>query len=241
MIIVKTGEAVPSARADGQDFEHWFMRELGPESFDYRTIRVDQDQALPALEDLDPATAVLVTGSPAMVSHRLPWSERTAAWLAAAHRADHAMLGVCFGHQLLAHALGGTVGPNPVGRRMGRTEVTIRDREDPLLGGFAERCSFHVSHVEVVLSAPEGSRVIATAAHDPHHALHFGGRSWGIQFHPEFDRRAMQAYIETRADALRKENQDPAALIDALAGDTSGPAVLRRFAELALAAPGSEQ
>jgi GMP synthase (glutamine-hydrolysing) len=241
MIIVKTGQAVAAARADGKDFEHWFMRELGPESFDYQTIQVDNDQPLPPVEDIDPATVVLITGSPAMVSHRLPWSERTAAWLAAAHRGGHAMLGVCFGHQLLAHALGGTVGPNPVGRRMGLTEVTIIDRADPLLGGFTERSNFHVSHVEVVLALPDEARIIATAAHDPHHALHFGGRSWGIQFHPEFDRRAMRAYIETRSDALRDEGQDPAALIEALAGESAGPSVLRRFAELACAATTSDQ
>jgi len=235
MIIVKTGEAVAAARADGRDFEHWFMQGLGPGRFDYRTIRVDQDQLLPSLPQLDPATAVLVTGSPAMVSHHLAWSERTATWLAEVHHAGHPILGVCFGHQLLAHALGGTVGPNPAGRKMGRSELAVTDRDDPLLGPFADRCAFHVSHVEAVLVPPDGARVVATAAHDRFHALHFGGHSWGIQFHPEFDRGVMQAYIETRADALRDEGQNPDALIAALDDDTPGPSLLQCFAELALA------
>jgi len=145
------------------------------------------------------------------------------------------MLGVCYGHQLLAHALGGTVGPNPAGRRMGRAELLVTAVDDPLLGPFATRCAFHVSHVEAVLAPPEGARVIATTAHDRHHALHFGGRSWGIQFHPEFDRGVMQAYIEARADALRDEAQDPAALIAALDQNPPGHALLQRFAELASA------
>ena len=234
LIIVKTGQAVPEARVDGRDFEHWFAAGLGTNTFDYRTIRVDQGEVLPPIESSDHAAAVLVTGSPAMVSDRLEWSETTADWLAAAHAAKLPILGVCYGHQLLAHALGGTVGPNPKGRRMGRIVVEFQDKRDPLTGGFAPSAAFNVSHVEVVLAPPTGARVIGKAAHDPCHALYFGNRSWGVQFHPEFDRRIMQAYIRARSKPPTSEGQDPDALIAKLDDNPDGRPFLARFAQLVL-------
>ena len=236
LIIVKTGQAVPEARGDGRDFEHWFMAGLGPASFDYRTVRVDHGEVLPPIDSLDHAPAVLVTGSPAMVSDRLDWSEKTARWLAGAHEAGLPILGVCYGHQLLAHALGGRVGPNPEGRRMGQTTVEFSDDSDPLTGDFAPVAAFNVSHLEVVLAPPEGARVIGTAAHDSYHAMYFGNQSWGVQFHPEFDGPIMRAYIEARAGLLEAEGQDPAALIAELDDNPNGHPFLARFAELALEA-----
>lgn len=238
-LIVKTGEAVPAARAGGRDFEHWFIDGLGADRVAARVVRVDRGETLPKPRALASDTAVLVTGSAAMVSHRLDWSERCAAWLVEVHQAGLPVLGVCFGHQLLAHALGGRVGPNPNGRRMGRAALTECDSTDPLLGPCTPGTAFHVSHVEAVLEPPPCARVVARAAHDPHHALHFGGRSWGVQFHPEFDRAVMRAYIETRAEPLRAAGQDPEALIaqlGAAAGQVMpGAELLRRFVELAAA------
>lgn len=229
-LIVKTGEAEPEARALGGDFEDWFVAGLGRDRFDYRVARVDRGDSLPAPETL---AGVLVTGSPAMVSHRADWSEATAEWLKEAFATGVPMLGVCYGHQLLAHALGGRVEPNPAGRRMGRVAVDVLDPEDPLLGRFAPAEGFHVSHVEVVLEPPEGARIIGTTPHDPHHALHFGGQAWGVQFHPEFGRAVMRAYIQARVEALRADGQDPALCLSSVVDDTAGPMLLARFGALA--------
>jgi GMP synthase (glutamine-hydrolysing) len=230
MLIVKTGSAVPEARADGTDFEHWFADGLGCDAFDYRTVRVDSGARLPALDEVD---AVLVTGSPAMVSEREAWSERTARWLTEAYAVGLPMLGVCYGHQLLAHALGGRVGPNPDGRHMGRVSAEIIDPADPLLGELAPCADVHVSHLEAVLAPPPRARRIASAPHDPHHALRFGPVCWGVQFHPEFDAAVMRAYIDARVDVLRDAGKDPDALRSALGPGTRGCDVLARFASLA--------
>lgn len=231
ILIVKTGAAVPEAARDGRDFEHWFAAGIGRGRFAWKTVRVDRGESLPAP---DAPAAVVVTGSPAMVSERLDWSERTAGWLADAHAAGVPVLGVCYGHQLLAHALGGAVGQNPNGRRMGRVAVEVTAPDDPLLGPFAPATPFHVTHVEVVLEPPPDARVIGVAAHDPYHALHFGGRSWGVQFHPEFDARTMRTYIDVRAGTLAAEGHDPDALRAGVVGDDRGRDVLARFGTMVI-------
>ena len=230
LLIVKTGSSVPEAAERFGDFDQWFINSIGRERFDFRTVSVHQGERLP--ERRDDLAAVVITGSPAMVSHRHQWSERAAGWIAEAHDEGLPMLGVCFGHQLIAHALGGVVGPNPNGRRMGSFEVEILDRDDQLLGQFAPGAAFQATHVEAVLEPPRGARVISRAQGDPHHGLYFGNYSWGLQFHPEFDVDIMDCYIRSRRSVLSGEGIFADRLLESLRPTPSGRAVLQRFAEM---------
>ena len=230
VLIIKTGSSVPAAGERFGDFDQWFIDGVGTDRFDYRTVSVHNGEALPAnAQGLD---AVIVTGSPAMVSHRHEWSERAAQWIAAAHQTGLPMLGVCYGHQLIAHALGGTVGPNPHGRRMGSLAVEILDDEDPLLGRFAPGDYFQATHVEVVLEPPPKARVIARSDGDDNHALYFGNNSWGLQFHPEFNVEIMDCYIRSRAAVLTGEGIYTDKLLASLRPTPRGKALLERFADL---------
>jgi GMP synthase (glutamine-hydrolysing) len=230
LLILKTGSAPDPIRERHGDFDRWFAQSLGAERFDYQVVAVDEGQQPPD----DPAeyAGIVVTGSPAMVSHRLAWSEAAADWLARAHQRSIPMLGVCYGHQLLAHALGGRVGPNPHGRRMGTHPIEIEATEDALLGPLAPAGMVHVTHEEAVLELPPNARVVGHAQGDPHHAIHFGQRSWGVQFHPEFDAEIMACYIQLRADKLSREGQDPERLLAAIEPAPAGPALMQGFAEL---------
>jgi GMP synthase (glutamine-hydrolysing) len=234
LLIIKTGSSLQAAHQSYGDFDQWFMRHVHHLGVVSTVIEVHQGEALPAVS-VACATwdAALITGSAAMVSHRHGWSETSAQWLAAAHAQGLPMLGVCYGHQLLAHALGGEVGPNPDGRRMGSYAVDIIAEDDPLLGPLAPRQWFQASHVERVLTPPAQARIIATVDGDPFHALHFGGRCWGLQFHPEFDEAIMRCYIDARQEVLRGEGVFPEALRSALRATPAGPLVLQRFIELA--------
>ncbi|MGY6586710.1 MAG: glutamine amidotransferase [Wenzhouxiangella sp.] len=229
LLLIKTGDTLPAIKQRFGDFEDWFLAAFGAARPAHQLVQVHRDEPLP--EPGGDIAGVLVTGSPAMVSHRLPWSERTATWLAEAHRAGLPMLGVCYGHQLIAHALGGEVGPNPAGRRIGTRELEVCDPGDPLLGSLADQhpLRVQVTHSEAVLTPPPGARVIARAQGDPHHALHFGGDSWGLQFHPEFDRAIMQAYLVERRQEIVDEGLDYSALENTLMDAPLGPAVLARF------------
>lgn len=232
LLIIKTGSAPAEIGRKFGDFDHWFVRALPADRFDFDIIRVDEGQALPDCPNQTLPAGVLVTGSPAMVSHRLDWSERTAQWLAQAHAAQLPMLGVCYGHQLIAHALGGRVGPNPHGRRIGTFEIRIHHDGNPLLQAADDRLPVHATHVEAVLDPPAGSRVIASSEGDDHHALHFGANTWGVQFHPEFDADIMRAYIRARAGLIDAEGRDSQQLHDQVIPAPLGPRLLTRFVDL---------
>lgn len=230
VLIIKTGSSVSAAGDRFGDFDDWFIQNIGHDRFDYRTISVHDGQTLPA--QMGEVGGVVITGSPAMVSHRHAWSERTAQWLGKAYEAERPILGICYGHQLLAHALGGRVGPNPYGRRMGSLAVKIVDEKDPLLGQFAPEQFFQATHVEAVLEPPAQAKVIATSEGDAYHGLYFGKSAWGLQFHPEFDIEIMDCYIRARAAVLEGEGIDAKPLLKSLRPTPCGPLVLHRFAEL---------
>jgi GMP synthase (glutamine-hydrolysing) len=169
-----------------------------------------------------------------MVTERLPWSETTAAWLRGTVEAGVPVLGICYGHQLLAHAFEGRVDNNPRGRHIGTVDVTLEpDGEgDALLGMGEPALHVPVSHMQAVLELPSGARRLARAALDENHAFAIGDRAWGVQFHPEFDAAIVRGYVAARRAQMLAEGLDPDA-IERLARDTAhGPRVLSKFAAL---------
>lgn len=228
-LIVKTGSTVSNVVALRGDFEAWITRGLGVAERGVQVCNVHQDEALPAVSELG-----VVTGSPAMVTERHPWSERTAAWLREAVSADVAVLGICYGHQLLAHAFGGRVDDNPRGRHIGTVDVelNVEGARDPLLGALAPVLHVPVSHKQSVLELPKEATLLATASRDPNHAFAIGKRAWGVQFHPEFDADIVRGYVAARRDLINAEGLDASAIEQAARDTDHGPRVLRRFAEL---------
>jgi GMP synthase (glutamine-hydrolysing) len=237
LLIVKTGTTLPEIRERRGDFEDWIIARLGWPSERVRVASVYQSDSPPdALPDPRDVAGIVLTGSGAMVSHREAWSEATAAWLRAVPASETPCLGICYGHQLIAHALGGAVGPTPGGREMGTLEVQVDQSAiagDALLGDLPQIASLQVTHVESVLALPDGALRLATTASDENHAFRLGRCVWGIQFHPEFDADVMHQYIEGRRGILVQEGFDPDAM-QAQVGETSlGDEILRRFGEIA--------
>jgi len=233
ILIVKTGTTVANVRKRRGDFEDWIEAAMQAPGRSFEVASVFEGDPLPARPQSRFA-GVVVTGSASMVSEREAWSERTAAWLPDVAAADIPLLGICYGHQLLAHGLGGRVGANPKGRQIGTVEVSFQARgDDSLLQSFAEQTLFQVSHCEAVLELPPGARRLAQTWLDPNHAFALGRRTWGVQFHPEFDDDVMRGYVEARCDDLRQEGIDPEAVSKAIRPSPGGSRLLRRFGDIA--------
>ena len=233
ILILKTGESLAPVKAARGDFEDWIARGLGLRLDEAAVAAVYQGEALP-----DPETigGIVVTGSPGMVTERAEWSEASAAWLAKLVDANAMpVLGLCYGHQLIAHGLGGEVETNPNGRETGSVEVRfLRPEGDaslaPLFAGGVHPA--HMSHLESVLRLPAGTEVLAETDQEPHAVLRFGPRQWGVQFHPEFDREIMRAYVAARREVLAGEGANPDAMHEAAVETPELTRTLKRFAKL---------
>lgn len=229
ILLIKTGATIPETREQYGDFEEWFARGLGIRGL--RQVNVFEGEQIP-----DPGgfSGVVITGSASMVSHRHDWSEKTATWLASAVHKGTPVLGVCFGHQLLAHALGGTVGPNPHGRQIGTTRVRVlaAATSDPLMAHLPRSMPAQTTHVESVHKLPPGAVRLASSPRDRNHAFRFGDRAWGVQFHPEFGADVMSGYIRARSDVICAEGLDPESLANQVSETPLAHGLLVRFATL---------
>jgi len=227
--LIKTGGAISEIKSRHEDFESWFTGFMAVS--DFLQVDVFRQQPLPAATGL---AGIVITGSAAMVSEREDWSERTAEWLEQAIQKDIPVLGVCYGHQLLAHALGGRVGPNPAGRQIGTVKAQLINSgaDDPLLGHLPGTFSAQTSHLEVVLEPPPGAMRLATSPLDDNFSIRFAERAWGVQFHPEFSAPVMSEYIHHRADQLREEGLNPDQLLGKVTDTQEASSVLQKFKTL---------
>ncbi len=192
---------------------------------------VSEGESLPNPEE---TAGVVITGSHAMVTDHHEWSENTTAWLQDAFAVHVPILGICYGHQLLAYALGGRVGDNPKGREVGTVEVyrTEEAAGDRLLREPETALKAQVSHSQTVLSLPPEATRLAYSDLDANQAFVFGGRVWGLQFHPEFDADIMRAYIQYNRDKLVREKRDPDTILMNCRETPESSSILRRFAGL---------
>ena len=231
-LLLETGAPLAALRRRG-GFAHWIRVAAGLGRGEVSVCQVAAGDPLP-----DAAAGwrgVLITGSAAMVTERHPWSEASADWLRRARGHGVPMLGICYGHQLLAHAFGGVVADNPAGREMGTTELELHPpaASDPLFGGLPARVHAQTTHLQTVLEPPPGATVLARSRRDACQAFRLDDRVWGVQFHPEFSAAAMRAYIAGRAEALRHEGEDPRRLHGEVRPTPFARRVLRRFVRLA--------
>jgi GMP synthase (glutamine-hydrolysing) len=152
---------------------------------------------------------VVVTGSHySAVDESLPWLPPLFSFLRAAAAAPGGpqVLGICFGCQALAQALGGRVGPNPHGRFVfGAERISIEaDVEAPWFAEARSGISLLQSHGECVLELPPGAELIARSDGAAHEIFAVGRRVLALQGHPELDREAL---VDKIMPGLRDEGR----------------------------------
>lgn len=214
------------------DFEHWTREGLDAPGAFIRIVDAGNGGGLPAPEKC--AGAVL-TGSHAMATDEAEWSVGTENWLKELLHVGVPVLGICYGHHLLARAAGGKAGYHPQGREVGTVEVRVfpgAAESDPLFAGVPQRFFAHATHSQTVLKLPPGAVHLAQSDHDPYHAFRIGRRAWGVQFHPEFSADIMRAYIQKQAQELVQEGQNPDRLVQTVAPTPEAAAILSAFARI---------
>ncbi|MEW9625333.1 glutamine amidotransferase [Rhodanobacter geophilus] len=240
VLIIRTGRAPDAIRARHGDFPHWFR--LGARLPPQRVQVVDV-AAGDALPPPRAAAGAIITGSAAMVTERAPWSERAAGWIRDAMDADLPLFGVCFGHQLMAHALGGRVDYLHGGREIGTQSIERLDAaaSDPLADRLPSSFRAHTTHEQSVLETPPGTIVLARSARDPHQLLRYGPHALSTQFHPEFSADVMRAYIQRKRADMRREGSDPQHCFREVAATPIARGLLYRFAHRHGLSPGVDR
>ena len=143
--------------------------------------------------------AYLVTGSPAGVYDPLPWIAPLMDFIRAAKETK--MIGVCFGHQVMAQALGGEVIKSPKGWGAGLHHYDVL-RPQPWTNG-ERKVAIPASHQDQVVAQPPNTSVVAASDFTPFAALAWSDRpAISFQFHPEFSPGYAKALIEQRYDRV---------------------------------------
>jgi GMP synthase-like glutamine amidotransferase len=205
LAILETGRPPGGLAEKFGDYPAMFAQMLGL-GFDIEVFNVAAGQ-LPA----DPAAhgACLITGSPAGVYDPLPWIASLSDFIRAAETST--MVGICFGHQIMAEALGGHVVKSEKGWGAGLQQYSIV-RTEPWMDA-AETVAVPASHQDQVVIQPPRTQVIAESSFAPLAGLAWTDRpAISFQFHPEFAPEFAKALIEQRYDIV----PDPDAAIASL-------------------------
>ena len=114
---------------------------------------------------------------------------------------DIKFVGICFGHQMIAEALGGTCVKSDRGWGVGVHTVRIIQKK-PWMRPPLESCNLIVSHLDQVCDVPEGAEVLGTNEHCPNSIFAVGKHFLGIQGHPEFTAAYADALVFSRLDRI---------------------------------------
>ena len=178
-----------------------FRRELDAELVEFD---VNEGALPPAVDPETAATpgagefdAAVVTGSRASVYWDEPWIPPLVDWVREAADAGLPVLGVCYGHQVLAEALGGRVA--------GMDEFEIGYREvshhgDELFAGIDREFTVFTTHGDTVVDLPPSAVELAENDHGLHAFRQ--GHCWGVQFHPEYDRETAEHVTDGKRERL---------------------------------------
>ena len=184
--LLLAGHTPEELRATRGDFDDMFEALLAGQGFDFASYDVE-NMAFP--DDIRDCNGWLVTGSKHGAYEDHPFIPPLEAFIRAAYDAEIPMVGICFGHQIVAQALGGRVEKFAEGWAIGRREYLFAD---------GRRLALNAWHQDQVTERPEGSRTAANNAFCENAFLVYGTRAFTMQPHPEFENDLLVDYISAR-------------------------------------------
>lgn len=196
--ILQTGLVAPELAQEHGEYPDMFMRLLGGHGFDFETWSVVRDD-FP--ERPEAAEGWLITGSKFGAYEDHPWIQRLEQLIRDIVAADKPLVGICFGHQIMAQALGGRVEKFSGGWAIGPQTYEFADGPRTV----------QAWHQDQVTQAPEGAETVASNDFCRHAALLYPGKAYSVQAHPEIEAPYALGLVEVRGPGLIPEAQLAAA------------------------------
>ncbi|MGV3740765.1 MAG: glutamine amidotransferase [Burkholderiaceae bacterium] len=231
LIIVKIGNTFSDIAKSYGDFEHWIQAGTGQAD---NSVAVIDPRVKDELPHPDGIAGVVISGSHAMVTERAHWSEALEAWIAELIAYEVPLLGICYGHQLIAAALDGEVDYHPRGVEAGTVTVRCTEQamDDALFHDLPLQFPAQTIHWQSVLRLPPGAVLLAGNSFEPHHAFRIGECAWGVQFHPEFSSNIMHEYLCRLGSELSDDDRVVEALLNRVNRTDWAALILKRFGTL---------
>lgn len=195
--VLKAGTAPRGTRERLGDYGELFIDLLAEPGQDWAVHDVEHG-SFP--EQPEAWAAFVVTGSPASTYDDTPWVRELERFLRGALARGTPVLGICFGAQMVAQALGGRVGPNPAGWELGVVDVTLTEagRAFPGLSDAPQPLRLLQTHADIVTELPPGAVHLGQSPRTPYEIFHVGPRALCLQGHPEMDRETVRELVEKR-------------------------------------------
>ncbi len=212
----------PGEKSDPQKFVDMFAGIAAPLSF--TTYKPTQGEFPAALDECD---AYLITGSPCSVYDTYPWIKDMENFIHHVYADGTPLVGICFGHQLIAQSLGGKVRLADDGWLLGLHEIEVRAEKRWMVGGASRHPLYFINQDQVVRLPPD-VELLAGSDACPNAMYWADGRLLSLQAHPEQPLASMHTFTELLLD---KYHIDPATADRARATMSAGKPHAALFAK----------
>ena len=195
----------------------YFTTFLDRHGIPWKLVRIDAGDAVP--ENLNGVSGVCLMGGPMSVNDELPWIPPLLALIRQAVAADIPVIGHCLGGQLMAKALGGTVGPNPTKEiGWGDVHITDTDAARPWLGDVTHPLPAFHWHGET-FTLPPGATRILESAYCANQAYVLNDRHIGMQCHVEMTPELIASWCKSGAEEISASNSPSVQLAETIQAD----------------------
>lgn len=181
---------IPGHGTEQKRFEQFFQQVKAP--FDIHLYDVTQGEFPASPHECD---AYLISGSDQGVYDSEPWIPVLAQFIRDCYAAQRKMVGICFGHQMLAHTLGGHTEKSHKGWGLGLRDIDLVSPK-PWMTPAIDTLRLNFSHQDQVIHLPPNAELLATNEFCPNIAFCIGDQVFGMQAHPEITNPFMAAIVE---------------------------------------------